>query len=275
MDEAGELQAAKDRVFLNIGRNVVLFQQMEVLLKEMLKRSHVQTEVNAHGPPEPQVVAPSDNRSLGKVARAVFKQAILPTGAVGGQPAHEPASTKITVSTRTAIESMPDEHAAHEAELRQAIIARNELVHSFVSKWNWQSKESMRAAEAYLIAQRESADGQYRRLKNLFDAQCAFQKDVVALMVSDEFQKHVELMLSPLVRAICDATAEHARPDGWTLVSNAGHYIARHQPEERLKLWEQYGFRSLGDLIEGAQLFEVRHEPSGAGTRQIYRLRTE
>ncbi len=272
MDEASVLLEVKERVFLNIGRNVVLFQQMDFLLKEMLKQSRVRVEIDGTGAAVPATEASPDSRSLGQVAGAFFEQVLMPEGAP--EPLTR-ASSAGSLAISMHIKTDAARHAAHEAELRQAIVARNELVHGFVAKWKWESVDSLQEAEAYLIEQRVNADKQYLRLKDLYLAQQDARKKAAELLGSDYLQRQAELMASPLVAALCDAAIEYARPDGWTLVSNAGHHIVRCHGDDMLKLWEEHGFSSLSDLIQGFLAFELKTEPCGTGTRQIYRLRSE
>jgi hypothetical protein len=71
-----------------------------------------------------------------------------------------------------------------------------------------------------------------------------------------------------------DIATQMSREDGWVLISNAGHLIKDHAPEELEQMKKMHGHSSLKKLIQASEVFDVQEEvtPKG-GTRLLYRLK--
>lgn len=96
-------------------------------------------------------------------------------------------------------------------------------------------------------------------------------RELQAFIDSDEGRRQFELAFlqrSRLAAVLASVAAEHARADGWTLLSVAGAQLNSLIPEEFARLKAVRGEGSLNKLIAALDLFEVRTEdtPNG-GTR--------
>lgn len=275
MDDGKDLAAAKEQVFLNIGRNILLFQQMEQLAKAILRLSSSRVQLDEAGAVVATASPQPDSRSLGQVAGALFKEVVVPNGtrrAADSPPANFSAPS---LSSSVSIQTDSAQHTQQEAALRRVVEQRNALVHAFVPMWDWKSVESMEAATRFLVNQRAEAEQQFDNLKNIWKILQESSARLKSYFDSEAGGRLLELAFSPLVLALCDAAAKYAREDGWTLLSVAGQYVHQKEKEEMENLKALYGFSSLSELIAGVSVFEVKTEPAGAGTRQIYRLRPE
>jgi OST-HTH/LOTUS domain len=66
---------------------------------------------------------------------------------------------------------------------------------------------------------------------------------------------------TPIVKLLKAAEADSRRADGMTLLSAAGHYIRSHAPEHS---HQEYGFKTLKQILDASQLFEVSTDDDGA-----------
>ena len=82
------------------------------------------------------------------------------------------------------------------------------------------------------------------------------------------------LRQSHLVQVLAHIASNMARPDGWTLLSNAGHLARDLAGDDIRSMAERFGHKSLKRLLIATELFDVVEEPTtGEHTRTIYRLK--
>ena len=73
---------------------------------------------------------------------------------------------------------------------------------------------------------------------------------------------------------LISAATENARPDGWTLLSTAGHRLKELIPDDFARLKTLHGDGSLQKLVEAIGLFDIGSETSATGSkRALYRVR--
>ena len=174
------------------------------------------------------------------------------------------------------IETDAESVARHEAELKELVDRRNELVHHFLPRWQAAVRGDTETALAWLDAQREAAVGTLERLQGWTRTLQTARKEHAAFFASDEGQRQMELMFlrgSHLVIMLGQVALATPRPDGWTLLATAGHLIKRAAPEALDNLGERFGHATLKAVLLATELFDVTEEPTpGGGSRTIYRI---
>ncbi|QFU21858.1 hypothetical protein FM038_006625 [Shewanella eurypsychrophilus] len=263
-----------DDVLRKVGRNVVLFQQLEQLLKFVVANGNL-------------VGFASELKTLKEAQEnKVNKQTM---GTLVGQyvensnPESDTQSTELEemdeayFSFNFRIECDDDYYKSRKEALAQLVTERNDLIHHLLPRFDMQSAQSCRALSKELDEQSDKIRLEINRLKATAKAINDGRKEMVAYFQSEEGRKDLELSFlrqSRLVLMLGDIATKMSREDGWALISSAGHLIKEHAPEEFEKMKEKHGYSSLKKLIQASEIFDIHEEttPKG-GARTLYKLK--
>jgi len=265
-----------DEVLRRIGRNLLLFQQIEGLLKRLLGSTRFAGYASELRSKQQKRQDAVSSMSLGQLQKEYVDQIL------GKDPTELPGpkeSTEIYFRHSFSIEMDPVEVEREAAVLAAITEERNHLAHTFLTRWNLSSACSTDGALVYLDEQRSRAlpvrDNLQKLLGDLADA----SREGVGWLESSDGRGALELawlQSSKLISAFVQIADTSARSDGWTLLSKAGDLVSQMLPDERQNLAERYGHTSLKRLLVAADLFEVKDEPlPNGGSRTIYRLKQQ
>jgi hypothetical protein len=263
-----------DDVLRKVGRNVVLFQQLEQLLKFVVANGNL------------SVFASELNELKKQKAEKVSKQTM---GALVGQyvensnPESDKQSTEpeeineAYFSFSFRIECDDDYYESRKEALAQLVAERNDLIHHLLPRFDMKSAESCESLCKELDEQSDKIRLEINRLKATAKALNDGRKEMVDYFQSEEGRKELELSFlrqSRLVLILGDIATQMTREDGWVLISNAGHLIKDHAPEELEQMKKVHGYSSLKKLIQASEVFDIHEEvtPKG-GARILYRLK--
>ncbi|MGY2487209.1 OST-HTH/LOTUS domain-containing protein [Cupriavidus sp. CP313] len=264
-----------DEVLRRLGRNLLLFQQIEHLLKLLLSTHRNGGTVETYKENLRQQKNAISKKMLGQLVEKYGKEILRDAGEeVPEEERPEDwffftfrisGDTEFIESLRRDLKLMTDE--------------RNDPVHHFLPRWQPDSAERMEEALAYLDAQRNKVLHVHEHLKHTANSLQEAGRHVLEFVNSPEYAKQAELMwlqASPLVRLLCDVATQTHRKDGWTYLAQAGDLATKEMPEEIKALKERYGFRTLKKLLVGSELFDVFDEPlPNAAFRTLFRLRSQ
>ena len=277
MDEIpARLKECTNEVLRMIGRNLLLFQQIEGMLKFLLANGQIRGPVSALPSLREQRVASIQKQTMGQLVGQFVDDFLSDVGEDTGTPEpQQEAWFSFTFKTQ-------GDNAFYEqkkSDFATMVAERNELVHHFLPMWNTQSLESTLAAEQHLNRQREKVLPMFEHLKSVVNSMREGQRVLAAFLESEEGKKHFELswlQQSRLVILLGDIATQRARPDGWLPLATAGHLLQLHAAEEVLALKERYGFTTLKKLVLASELFDVQDEPTDkGGMRTIYRIKPQ
>ncbi len=266
-----ELKKVTNDVFLEIGKNVVLFQQIEQLLKAILGNANFSGLAKELEAARARRIETLESKSMGLLAGKFSKEVLA-------KPAEAEEVPESWISFSFRIDSDSGFVAEQQAALAEVVDLRNEMIHHFLPKWNWQSVESMKSAREHLIVQRDQALAQRLFLSQLLDRMRRAITLQAGVMASSEFEAEFErqwLMQSRIVSLLREAATRFAGPDGWVAIPKAAHFIHAQDPDAKADLKERYGFPTLKHLIEGTGIFDLKELPTKNGVREMYRLRAE
>jgi hypothetical protein len=260
-----------DEVLRRIGRNVVIFQQVEHLLKFLNAHSQVigpASQLSARV--EKQVAAVHKNTMgelAGKLASSVLQQ----------PPENELPEDidEVWFGFRFTVGADAEFVDRHDQEMRALVDARNDLIHHFLPRWQSAVRGDIDSALTYLDAQRADAVRMLGRLQDWASSLEAGRKQLAAFWASPEGERQMELAFlqgSRLVAMLGEIATRTGRSDGWALLSTAGHLIKREAPAELEELRKRFGFPSLKAVLLASELFDVTEELTPGGTRTIYRI---
>lgn len=261
-----------DEVLRRIGRNVVIFQQVEQLLKYLNAHSAVIGPASQLSARVEKQVAAVHKSTLGELAGKLTSSVLQP------QAEHEAPDEidEAWFGFRFSVGADAEFSDRHDQEMRALVDARNDLIHHFLPRWQLAVGGDTESALAYLDAQRADAMQMIERLQGWVRSVETGRQQLAAFRASPELERQMELVFlqsSRLVVMLGEIATRTARPDGWALLSTAGHLIKREAPAELEDLRERFGVPNLKGVLLSSELFDVADEPTpSGGTRSIYRI---
>lgn len=268
-----ELMTAE--VLRRVGRNLVIFQQIERFLKILL--ANHQRSGTPENFEERHLRRETDlsHKTLGTLVGAYTSEVLRDAG----EPIKEDDELVAPWFTFTFQVSGDTAFVAEMTQnLKLMTDARNELVHCFLPRWQPGEPEIMKATLAYLDAQRDEIKPMFDHLRDVIAQMNSTTTLARTIMESPAFDAQMELMWiqsSPLVSLLSKAANELQRADGWTRLGDAGRVAARELPEEVAGIKEIYGHRTLKKLLVASELFDVVDNPLPNGHFQtFFRQRT-
>ena len=269
------LKSLKDEVQLKMGRNLLLNQQVEHLLKAILGLARIEgTPADAATRLEARQ-ATLTTTSMGGLQRR-FRSELL-TGPEEPSQNREPVDpSQPFFSTAFRFDLEPADREALGAELDALTADRNELAHHFLPRWQPGTASSLAEASAHLDRQRERILAMHHRLRPMHGSMAETLQLAANFWSSDEGTAAIELIhlqSSRLVELLNKVTAALKRPDGWTDLAHAENVVNRLEPDALADRKVRYGEESLKALVVKSGLFEVAEEKLLGGTRTLIRPR--
>ncbi|EGK73530.1 hypothetical protein METUNv1_00158 [Methyloversatilis universalis FAM5] len=271
-----DLQGLRDAVLMRFGRNLLMCQQIEAVLKDMLKCSRFEGSAAAMEAMLAKRAERLHTSTLGLMVGAI-KNDVLSCGTdEGEEDVHEDVPDD-WVSFRRRIHGPPDFVARRVDDLDWLLTERNALAHHFFPRWCPHDPEGLRTAICLL-------DEQLERLQRIREDWVthlkSWREDSRALaswLLSPEADALIEAQWwgeRPTLKALKDCAAHGARTDGWTYVSLGAKFAREQAPEEVAQMRELYGVRTFTELLKAYPDFEVKDEvlPNDS-TRTLYRMR--
>ncbi len=261
-----------DEVLRRVGRNVVIFQQVELLLKVLNANSEVRgpaSQLAAIVERQAEIV---HKKTMGELAGRLVSTVLQPLDE------HESPDEidEVWLGFRFSIDGDAGFTDSHDKEMRALVDKRNDLIHHFLPRWQSAVSGDTEAALDYLDSQRTDALRMMERLQGWVISLQTARKQLAEFWASPEGLRQVELAFlrgSALVMMLGEIAVRAARPDGWALLSMAGHLIKREAPVELQDLRKRFGLPNLKGVLLATELFDVVDEPTASGsTRTVYRL---
>lgn len=167
-----ELREAHDQLCQEIGRNLLRFQLLELLLKDLVSKSKVEVTLDSVKQPN------ADQQTLGGISTRFFEEVVSeldPTQA-NDQSNH----LKIEFSFRIPL----NQEAKNEwmDRVRKLIKERNDLIHTSLKTMDLKSVESCQKEIDYLTLQRSRIQLEVDWLKEFRNSQSEMRKEISKLL---------------------------------------------------------------------------------------------
>lgn len=263
-----------DDVLRKVGRNVVLFQQLEQLLKFVVANGNLAgfaSELKA-------LKEAQENKVNKQTMGTLVGQYVENSNPESDTQSTEPAGiTEAYFSFSFRVECDDDYYESRKEALGKLVSERNDLIHHLLPRFDMKSAESCSALGKELDKQSDKIRLEIKNLQSTAKALIDGRKATADYFQSEEGKKDLELSFlrqSRLVLMLGDIATQMSREDGWALISSAGHLIKEHAPEELDQMKEKHGYSSLKKLIQASEIFDIHEEatPKG-GARILYRLK--
>ncbi|MBP0633463.1 hypothetical protein [Cupriavidus sp. AcVe19-1a] len=270
-----ELETARQEVLRRLGRNLLLFQQIEYCLKFVLARHKNGGTLASYQDNLQRRVDGINKQMLGKLVEQYGRDVLRDAG----EPVPEEEWPDDWFSFVFRLSGSTEFIGGLRRDLKLMTDERNELVHHFLPRWQPASADKLSEALLYLDTQREKVLPMHEHLKLMIDQLIKSGENAAAYFGSPQYAQQSELLWlqeSPLATFLCDVAKQVRRKDGWTYLAHAGTLAAKEIPEELKHLRERYGFKTLKNLLVGSDLFEIYDEPlAGERFRTLYRLKEQ
>jgi hypothetical protein len=163
MPTSSELTASRHLVYQGVGRNLLQFQRLELLLKHLLGWHQGTYSVETQADEMKRCENVQERKTLGLLAGDLFEKVILKPASGDALPAERADSTKF--SHRFGITITPDIHQEWQSRLKELVDERNQLVHLSLLTWDLDTMEGCQAVIAELDEQRGRIGTELEKVK--------------------------------------------------------------------------------------------------------------
>lgn len=272
MNTDQNLLAIRDEVFQKIGRNLVNFQKIELMLKDLIANGQVSGYLSEFPKNQQKKVADTRKKTLGTLVNEFVETAFQSTNS-----SPEPSSERneLYISLSFSVKADADFYDSKKRELKSLVDDRNNLIHHLLPRFNPESIDSCLEIRDYLDQQRKQLIPQYEYLKSFIESLEEGIKAHAAYLTSEECRKDFEISIlqqSPIVQLLLNVSVQKPRPDGWAFLTTAIQQIRQILPGEMEQLKNRWSYQTLPDLMEASGYFDInKEELSNGGYRWVYR----
>lgn len=262
--QSSDVASTKEDLSKGAGRNLLLFQRIELALKELVSLGSIILSSKTG-----KSSNPFENLSLGLVAAAFIQRHLPEVPPEIPEIAQEPDEIILQSSYH-----ISGEAAADLAErIRKAVPDRNRLAHRLLLDFDLATDTGRNAALQWL---EESHSEHSKLLDVLLNHHRMLRESLLAMISFMQTEEGKSALFLPdiqgtaIIQRMLGAAKSLESPEGWLPVAEAAKGESRSDVRRTL---ERFGEKSLTDLMISSKLFEIRPEVSmGGGTRMLYRL---
>ena len=266
------LDQLRNEVMRKIGRNLLLLQQMEGMLKFLVANSKMagfESEL-------PRIIEKSSEvisrRTMGQLVGEYLESHHSESNSAAplGDDLHE---GWISVCFSAGVDvGFIEKHGKALAEI---VAERNELIHNFLPRMDSASPQGTCDADAWLECQREKVLPEFEHLRWMVDALQEGRRRLAEYLGSMEYELS-RLRHSPLVVMLGDIAQQLGSNNGYVPLTTAGQLLRKHAPDEFTAMKKRYGHKTLKSLILAAEVFDVIEEATDrGGVRVMYRVKPQ
>jgi hypothetical protein len=271
-----DLEKAKNEVLRKIGRNMLLFQQVEHMLKYLIANAQFSGGIGAIKANKEQRAGSVKKQTMGVLAGQYLDEIHLGRDE-NNDNREELKGAYMSFSFKVECDSAYYE--SRKQAMASIVDDRNDLIHHLLPKFDPLSIESCMEVDRYLDQQREKLLPELDLLRNKVESLQEGMKNIAEFLTSKEGKEFFISSFprkSPVVSLLEDIATQKARTDGWVPLSIAGQIIKQHAPDEISALHEKYGSKTMKALVLATELFELCEETTdGGGIRVLYRLKSD
>lgn len=266
----------RDEVCRKIGRNLLNFQKIELMLKHLITYGRMSGYMSEFKENQERRAVAVHKQTMGKLAGQFIENTFLE---LGDSPRSTTKPKEPYFSFSFTVDVDANFYESKKQALKSLVDDRNDFIHHLLPRFNPDSIDSCLEIEQYLDQQRERLIPEYDHLKSLIKDLEEAKKIHADFLNSEEGVKQFELSFlqqSPLFALLLNISTQEPRADGWTLLHVADPQIRRILPGEVEQLKNKWGYKSLKELMVASEFFEIIEEPTEkGGIRVLYRPKPE
>lgn len=262
-----DLHAQSQIVQQKLGRNIVLINILEKLLKQ-LEPMVLPGGFNATPESTEALKSTRNNKSTLGSLFGSFQKWLFSSAEISNTNQKDGVSLNIQLSKEADEATLK----AFVEKTQKLVDDRNEIIHHFIDRWNIQDLASMKDAEKYLDDQRMEIIDRIRYFHELHRFLNGAMEDTQSFLRSDIFK----LLNSNTIQILNHHAWATKRPDRWAVLNTAATLIDRNCRDEYDALKKRFGVSKLKDLMGKLDIYEYSEETTeGGGTRVLYRHKQE
>lgn len=262
-----EIEELRNEVFRKIGRNIVLFQQVEQLLKFLIIYGKIEGYAGELETTLQQRSEKISKKTMGQLIGQHIEDNYLIDKEFNGADTNPVEREEIYFSFDFTMSVDAAYYEKKKKTLASLVAERNNLIHHFSPHLD--SIQSLSEAERYLDDQHERILPERDELLNIVQG----FEEYRAFMRSDEGKQQMLLWLILIVLGQIAAKADgHS---DWTLLSAAGQRLWKNMPDG-VSVLKKCGYKNLKSFMLATGFFEINEKSVGEGGVQVlYRLKPE
>lgn len=175
-----ELSKAHDQLCREIGRNLLRFQLLELLLKDLVSKSKIKVTLNSIKQPK------TDSQTLGGISTRFFEEIVSELSLISADKTVASAD-ELSIETRFNVALEGKAKTEWMNRLGDLIKERNALVHTSLKTMNFGTPEDCRIEIEKLIDQREQIQREISWLKSFCKSQSEMMKEIAKLLRDPDF----------------------------------------------------------------------------------------
>jgi hypothetical protein len=270
------LKEAVNEVLRKIGRNLMLFQQLEYKLKYIVANGNIAGYASQLKEKQLKHANSVNTKTMGQLISHYMDN-------VYSDPHEQIDVSEDVKEAHFSFSFKLETEAAHydlmKDNLTQLLSERNELVHHLLPQFDPESLESCQKIDHKLEEQSHKIRLEIENVGAIATSLHEGRKQLGEFLSSDEGKKQFwisHLRQSPLVLLLADIAEQIGCEKGWTTMSAAGQFLKEHAPKEIESLKEHYGYKTLKSFIQATEIFDIMEEKtSKGGNRVLYRLKPD
>lgn len=272
MDSQETPTNSKDELHRKIGRNMLMFQHMEQMLKFMVANGQFDGNIHTLKSKVEKKRADVNKRTLGQLVGNFLENTYSEYEDSGDRA----ESDLPHFSFDFRIQADEAYYETRKTTLASIVAERNELIHHLLPRYRFQSDENFIECGKDLDAQYERLKSEIKDMEELVKNFIECRKEIAEYLQSDAGNKEfwfAHIRENPVVNWLGQIAREACREDGWALLSVAGKILKTERPEEVAACLKQCGVKTLKGIILATDVFELKEEPTDSGgIRLLYRL---
>jgi len=271
-----QLEKATNEVLRKIGRNVLLFQQMELALKDLVSTANISGYVSELESKQIDKIESVKIQTMGQLV-GQYNESNNPEQ---NGNSDEPENLKEAyLSISTYIEIDEKTHNQQKELLASLVEERNNLIHHFLPTFNSSCINSCIDAQKILDKQSDKVRLEIENFRIILTAQKKMKNDIADFMQTKQFGDYINMIYtqqSSLANILIELTQTIVREDGWVALSKAASTIDQKHHSELINLKQNHGCKKLKDMMIKTNLFEFsEEETTKGGNRVLYRLKLD
>ncbi len=272
-----DLRSASDEALLLIGRNLLIYQRIEMNLKwiEGNGRPIIFRKTTTATSLAEQIHANHDEvrlNTLGAVLKRVFR---FSESQAGPEPDAD-TEFRMVYSSSFALEDTADAREWFDGWYGALVGPRNRLAHSFHDAFNLETVESCTAACRQLEEEHDTALCFLHFTRSVIASRQQGALIMSEFLSSDAFTQYLTEMtsLESFAHVLEQEARRLRRADGWCVFATAAHAIRASQPDIAVQLLAPGNYKTMRAAAEATQAFQWREEPTPKGSRLLFRSLT-
>lgn len=264
-----ELEKARDEIHRKIGRNMLLLQEVEYLLKHLIANGKIAGPISEIMEIRQRQIESVKTKTLGQLVGQYVEDTHRSKEITETPEDLEEPHFSISIK----VECSSDAYENKKKTLEDIVKERNELIHHFLPRLYPDSIENWMKVDEYLDLQHAKILPEKAMLRSMI----GIMKKAVKYLASEEYETEFNRQYfreNPLVIKLVDFAEKFpAGPDGWIWLAAARKELWKKASEE-MKLLSMDN--TLKELILATGIFDLAEgREDNADTQLFYRLKPE